>query len=778
VAVDSFGTLWQADNDDDGNRGVRFNYVMEYGNYGYVDEMTGAGWREKRTNLEADIPHRHWHQNDPGVIPNLLFTGAGAPTGMLIYEGQLQALRNQIILADAGMRVVRAVSVKPDGAGYQAEHSDLLSSADSWFRPSDVCVAPDGSIYVADWNDAVVGGHDMADHELAAMTGRIYRLAPPGVKPTVPKLNLKTAEGGVKALQSPNLSTRHQAWMALKEMPDRGRKELSKLWKDEADPRMRARALFLLAQEKGQADKLVKMALKEKNSDLRITGLRIAVEAGLNVIPYLQTLVNDPSPQVRRECAIALRHNPSPEAARLWAALARQHDGKDRWYVESLGIGADRQENKFFDAWLAQTGADGWDTAAGHDIIWRVRAAGAPRLLAKMILAPGVPAAERFRYFRAFDFINGPAKTEALITLATADDSIRSDTMDFSPFLIEAMSRLKGVDMGTNPALQAVLVKLLHSTRGTPRFVRLVEDFQLPGQNSGLLEVALKNPSDDSGIEAARMILASHDFALLENAMRETNSAAKLVEPIGKTRDKNSLPLLLPLITDARYDAATRREAVRSLGQIREGAAQLLQLAEEDKLPNDAKFTATMELNRVRWPDLKTRAAHVLPMPKGRNAETLPPVADLLKMKGDTARGAQVFIRPEVNCIGCHRVGDKGVDLGPALSEIGAKLGKDAIYEAILEPSSGIAFGYEAWRLGLKSGDDASGIIVSETAEELTLKDAKAVVSHIKKQDITTRQQLKLSLMPAGLQQALSTQELVDLVEYLASCKKWPASLN
>jgi putative membrane-bound dehydrogenase-like protein len=44
VAVDSFGTLWQSDNDDDGNRGVRINYVMEYGNYGYADEMTGEGW--------------------------------------------------------------------------------------------------------------------------------------------------------------------------------------------------------------------------------------------------------------------------------------------------------------------------------------------------------------------------------------------------------------------------------------------------------------------------------------------------------------------------------------------------------------------------------------------------------------------------------------------------------------------------------------------------------------------------------------------------------------
>lgn len=89
TAVDSFGTVWQSDNDDDGNQGVRINYVMEGGNFGYVDEVTGAGWGKKRTNWEPEIPRRHWHLNDPGVVPNLLQTGAGSPTGITIYEGHL-----------------------------------------------------------------------------------------------------------------------------------------------------------------------------------------------------------------------------------------------------------------------------------------------------------------------------------------------------------------------------------------------------------------------------------------------------------------------------------------------------------------------------------------------------------------------------------------------------------------------------------------------------------------------------------------------------------------
>ena len=83
VCVDSFGGMWQSDNDDDGNKGVRINAIVDYGSYGYTDEMTGAGWRTERTNLEEEIPLRHWHLNDPGTVPNLLQTGGGSPTGIL-----------------------------------------------------------------------------------------------------------------------------------------------------------------------------------------------------------------------------------------------------------------------------------------------------------------------------------------------------------------------------------------------------------------------------------------------------------------------------------------------------------------------------------------------------------------------------------------------------------------------------------------------------------------------------------------------------------------------
>jgi hypothetical protein len=337
---------------------------------------------------------------------------------MVSYEGTLlpSSFYGQMIHCDAGPRVVRAYPSQPTGAGYKAEIKDILTTGDNWFRPSDVCVAPDGSIYVADWNDAGVGGHYMADQKLDAMTGRVYRVAPKGSKPSAPKLNLTTGAGCVEALQSPNLSTRYLAWTKLHEMQGKAEKDLLKLWKGD-DARMRARAVHLLARVKGSEKKYVEQAMKDDSTDIRITGLRIARELKLDVIPYLKTLAKDPLPQVRRECAIALRHHQSPEAPKLWAQLASQHDGKDRWYLEALGIGADRQWDKFFAAWLAEVG-DKWNTPAGRDIVWRSRGRKAPELLVKIINDKSLSAKERDHYFRAFDFIAGPEKDAALAELA------------------------------------------------------------------------------------------------------------------------------------------------------------------------------------------------------------------------------------------------------------------------------------------------------------------------------------------------------------------------
>src|SRR5262249_30607454 len=146
---------------------------------------------------------------------------------------------------------------------------------------------------IADWNDAGVGGHNMADRKLDAMTGRVYRVVPKGSKPTAPKLDLASAGGCVAALQSPNQATRYAAWTKLHAMQGKAEDALLKLWNG-SYARMRARAVHLLARIQGSEKKYVELALKDGNPDLRITGLRIARERKLDVVSYVTMLARDP----------------------------------------------------------------------------------------------------------------------------------------------------------------------------------------------------------------------------------------------------------------------------------------------------------------------------------------------------------------------------------------------------------------------------------------------------------------------------------------------------
>jgi putative heme-binding domain-containing protein len=336
---------------------------------------------------------------------------------------------------------------------------------------------------------------------------------------------------------------------------------------------------------------------------------------------------------------------------------------------------------------------------------------------------------------------------------------------------LEALDRLKGIDLESNPAVKNAVLKILEQTKGTPPFVEIVRDFKIKGQEPALLEFACKEPGSSAATEAVRIVLRSDGTNLISKALDGTN-AATLVEALGNTGEKDIVPMLKPRLDDSSRDSVFRRKAVHALAGIREGAESLLTLTREQKLPEDVRFFASSELNNAHWPEIRAEAAKILPLPAAQNAEPLPPISQLLKMSGDPTRGAVVFRRENVGCIKCHQVHGEGIDFGPNLSEIGTKLGKDALYESILDPSAGISFGYEAWQLELKNGDEAYGLISSETEDEMVIKAVGGISAHYKKAEITKRTKQKLSIMPAGLQQNMTTQELVDLVEYLVTLKK------
>lgn len=767
VAVDSYGTMWQSDNDDDGNKGVRINYVMEYGNYGYTDEMTGAGWSANRTNIEAEIPFRHWHLNDPGVVPNLLQTGAGSPTGMVIYEGDMlpTVFQNQMIHCDAGPNVVRSYPVEKNGAGYKANMVNVLyGKRNQWFRPSDVCVAPNGSLFAADWYDPGVGGHQAGDLN----RGRIYRITPPNTSYKTPAHDFTTLEGALKAIQSPNVSVRYLAWNKIRSLGQSAESELSKMYQTSANPRMKARALWLLS-KLPNGHNYVSAALKDANADLRITAIRAARQiTAKGVLPLtveqLNVLASDSEPQVRREVALAIRHNTDDLAADIWAQLANRYDGQDRWYLEALGVSADGQWDKFFGTWLKLAGPNPTASAKGKDLVWRARTAASVPLLASLAGDKNVALKDRIRYFRAFDFNPGATeKSTALLELMKTNTDTEITKLC-----------LRHLDPGfvkTSPLAQQNLQKLLDASYGTGEYMDLVQRFEPASEAKRLLQLALDKPMQREGRDAARQLLKQEQIPLLWSTIngKDVAKAQNTLIALRGIGSKQSLDILKSVALDPKRPKAIRTEATRALGGSMDGEDLVLDLLQQGKIANDYKAVAVQGVSGAWRKNVKIQAAKYLDAAPTKTGKKLPPVSELMTLTGNVTNGKTVFAN---YCAICHQVNGEGSDFGPKLSEIGSKLGKDGQYMAIFYPSAGVSFGYEGYEVKFKDGSTTVGIVASKTETDLLLKFPGGTTQSYKMSQVVSMKKLDESLMTAGLHESMSQQELVDLIEYLSSLKR------
>jgi putative heme-binding domain-containing protein len=155
--------------------------------------------------------------------------------------------------------------------------------------------------------------------------------------------------------------------------------------------------------------------------------------------------------------------------------------------------------------------------------------------------------------------------------------------------------------------------------------------------------------------------------------------------------------------------------------------------------------------------------------PVDRDNKPIPAPAELAKLTGDVAKGQASFAPL---CGICHQVNGVGIDFGPNLSEVGSKKTKENIIESILDPNKVIEPGFESVMIKLESDETAMGMIAGETDTEVTVKAMGGAKTTFKKADIVSRTKQPMSLMPVGLYRALSTDDLVNIAEYLAAQKK------
>jgi putative membrane-bound dehydrogenase-like protein len=465
----SLGDVFQNDNDDP--PACRVSWVMEYANFGFSSMDGQRSWQADRRPGQT-VPVAEWRQDDPGMAPAGDVYGGGSPTGNVFYEnGALgAAFEGSFFPADAGRNEIFWYKPTRQGAGFALDRkifvttnvkqqyagsdfvmgsSGVTRAVETLFRPSDIAVGPDGAIYISDWIDPRVGGHQDLDDSLS---GAIYRVAPKGFVPRVPKFDASTIEGQITALRSPAVNVRAIGFEGLKARGAAAVNAVAALLKD-PNPYIRGRAIFLLYQLGPEGQKRAGAPESHKDPAMRIAAYRAMRRAGLDVLPTAARLARDTDAGIRREVALSLRDQPADKTLNILVDLARGYDGQDRSYLEALGTGATGKEAALYERLRRDLGVkpdpNSWSPAFAR-LAWRLHVPAAVPDLTARVKSTTLSAADRRLAIDTLAFVKDASASNAMLALAEPDSPARETAIWW---LLNRMSN-DWAEFGLGPALK------------------------------------------------------------------------------------------------------------------------------------------------------------------------------------------------------------------------------------------------------------------------------------------------------------------------------------
>jgi len=781
VCVSSFGESFLTDNDNDGNFSARVCWLMEGGDYGWF------GHPPAKTPPGTPFgEHWHFRGHIPGFVPATLVTGFGSPCGMCFYEGDAFGphYKNAPLHTDAGPAEVRMFRHENSGAGMQATSQVFLASdGDKYFRPDDICAAPDGSLYVSDWYDGGVGGHAYNN----PTQGRIFQLRPKGKKlERIGKPGpYASVEDAVEGLKNPNLATQ---FLARERLLAEGSKSVAALrgLLDDREPSNVARALWLLDRRGGDARTPVVERLKSDDARMRALAARILRRHGAEYAAAILPLADDADGAVRREVLLALPAIIGPAnsasgtggdaAFAALVKLASTYDGSDRYLLEAINIAAANCKPKLYGA-LKDAGRVG---LGNLQLLRLLDPNAAAALLVKSMSDKGSDDAARSNILRE---LGGTPSIEA----GRAVLQIAADTSAGRDLRRQAMALVSTNFDGDWKALreEESLAKNLNQMLADPDWqlaaLDLVGEKNLRQFAPQVLKLVTESSATPAvrrrAIKAAAQIRApgaETELATLLDSGDKNLSKAALAALVELQDWKSVRRLLIAKDVPEGLQADAAKSAIATTG----GALVLLRLIEQHELPE--ALVPQVLARAQKHPDVNIRVLfeRFIPeedRPKRLGGEVDP--AAILALKADADRGRQIFFKSSAaQCKKCHRVQGFGETLGPDLSQIGKKYERATLLETILDPSKAIAPEYVAYLLETTGGQVYAGFLVEKTDKEITLRDVEGKQIRVPASEVALFEPQKKSLMPELVLRDVTAQDAADLLAFLTSLTNAPAA--
>ena len=697
-------------------------------------------WRVLRTELR--VRGTFSGPIEGGGTPAGYFTGA---CGVTIYTGDTwpkEFLGNSFTAEGSG-NLVHRKRLEPDGIGFKAyrteQEHEFLTSDEIWFRPIQFTNAPDGTFYMADMyrelyehpNAVPPSAKKHLDLTAGKNRGRIYRIVPDRFKQPKPvRLGETSTAGLVGLLEHPNGWHRITASRLLYERQDRhGAFDLLvKLQAESASPPARMHAMYALDGMGLLEADVVLARLGDEHPRVREHAVRLSekvLQEAPGVREKLYTMVADEDVRVRYQLAFTLGETHSRRATDALAAVAAR-DVDRQWTRLAVLTSCFGRAGELF-------------SRLAEDRRWRSTKEGRAFL---------EDVAEQAGLQELSDQV-----AEVLKAL----EGFGEDEKDLTRAAVRGLG--KGLEKSGSPLRE----QLGSGSKGGQALVEMV-------QQAKALAADDKQPVERRTEAVRSLALAS--FEEVENVLgdlldgRQPQEVQKAALQALSRFQEDDVP---EMIVDGwlGFSPQVRGEAAEAMFARPERLSILLEaIADQVISPSQLDPARIQFLLAYSDEQIRNEATHLLSSAQlAPRQEVVDAYRDVLQMKGDAARGKEVFKR---ECSKCHLLEGVGVELGLPLDAIGNR-GPETILLALLDPNRDVNPSYLNYVVVTDNGLSITGMITAETASSITLKRAEGETDTVLRANIDQLVSTGLSIMPEGQEKLVTKQEIADVIAYLMS---------
>ncbi len=768
------------------------------------------------------------HKKTGDLMPVMTHMGPAAPCSVIDYDSTVFGgeYRHNLFVCAFNLHKVSRHILEPDGATYKTKDSDFVTSDNPDFHPTDVLEDADGSLLVLDtggWYKICCPTSQLSKPDLL---GAIYRIRRVGAAKIADPRGLKLAWAKATPadlamlLDDGRPAVRHRAMAELAKQGPPAVSAMATILKKGRSVEARRNALWTLTRiDTASARKATRPALKDPDESIRHAGLHaVGLWRDKAAEPQVLALLKSSRPALQRSAAEALGRIGDKQA--VPALLAASAAPTDRVLEHSLtyslieindakataaGLGAGNVHEKRT-ALIALDQMDSGDLKAG-------------------LVAPLLGSSEPLLRETAA-WVAGHHRDWAPALAGFFRDRLAA--ADLSPADQEQLKQQLALFAGSE-SIQEIMVSALNDSKSPGLTRRLVLDAmtsaglkQPPASWSPAVASCLSQNNEAllrSAVTTARVLNRDKSDTFSAPLLRIANGEAHRAElrleamaalPDGLSPVSSTLLNFLCENLEPAKPVMTRGAAANVLTKAKLNDEQLLALADTLKSVTPLEMTRVMAafehstsesvglkliaalkeckaLSALR-PDLfrslltnypavvQQQGNHLLAALDVDSAKKVAHLEELLAglKDGDIRRGQLVFNSQKAACATCHKMGYLGGNVGPDLTSIGQVRTERDLLEAVIYPSASFVRSFEPYIVTTKSNESYSGILRKDAPDEVILATGPSADVRLARSDITDMRPGTVSIMPAGMDELLTKQELADLVAFLKGTKWGP----